>query len=273
MNFRLLIAVGCFVILHAAHAQELAIYSEFQRLDPWGRVVPQDFEPKPREILSPALARNGHLSVHVAVTAPRGTNYFLYAGANPEGVVHIQVYREHFVPCGRTLCADWLTPVQTPVFGAMPESVRDMPDQTTRCYLFDIWAPPDSIPRRVRVEALIKTGIWEVAPMEIRILPAVVPSIPLRNEENIAPLQAPASATAHFQLLRYLAGLDPVQPNGIQRVRDIIQRNAAEDMLLARSYNRSFPELNLFGWLPFAMPEIGAEWYLRVRDFLLRYSR
>ena len=272
MTLRVLIAAGCLAIVRAASAQEIAIYSEFQRFDPTGHVVPQDFEPNQREILSPALARNGHLSVHVVVTAPRGTNYFLYAGANPEDVVRVQVYREHFVPCGQNLCPDWLTPVRTPVFGAIPESTHDLPDQTTRCYLFDIWAPPDSIPRRVRVEALLKTGIWDVAPMEIRIVQPVVPAVKLRAEENIAPLDSPASATAHLQLLRYLAGLEPVLPNGILRVRDIIQRNAAEDMLLARSYGRYFPELTLFGWAPFAMPDLGAEWYLRVRDFLLRYT-
>jgi hypothetical protein len=269
---RLLIAAGCLAIVRAASAQEIAIYSEFQRFDPTGQVVPQDFEPNQREVLSPALARNGHLSVHVVVTAPRGTNYFLYAGVNPENTVRVQVYREHFVSCGQTLCPDWLTPVQTPVFGAIPESTDDVPGQTTRCYLFDIWAPPDSIPRRVRVEALLKTGIWNVGPMEIRIVAPLIPAATLQSEQNIAPLEAPASATAQLQLLRYLAGLEPVLPNGILRVRDIIQRNAAEDMLLAKSYGRYFPELTLFGWLPFAMPDSGAEWYLRVRDFLLRYT-
>ena len=273
MTQGILIAAGCFALLQAARAQEIAIYSEFQRLDPHGHVIRQDFEPNQREILSPAMARNGHLSVHVVVTAPAGTNYFLYAGANPENIVRIQVYREHFVPCGESLCPDWLTPVNTPVFGAMPESVHDMPDQTTRCYLFDIWTPAETDPRRVRVEALIKTGIWEVAPLEIRIVAPTIPNVLLKTGEEVAPLGAPASATAHRQLLRYLAGLEPVMPNGLLRVRDVIQRNAAEDMLLAQSYRRQFPELNLFGWLPYAMPGTGAEWYLRVRDFLLRYSR
>ena len=268
-----LIAAGCLTLLQTARAQEIAIYSEFQRFDQRGRVIPQDFEPNQREILSPALARNGHLSVHVVVTAPPGTNYFLYAGSNPENILRIQVYREHFVPCGESLCPDWLTPVETPAFGAMPESLHDMPDQNTRSYLFDIWAPPDAIPRRVRVEALIKTGIWDVAPMEIRIVPVEVPTSRLPNAEDIAPLFAPAGATAHRQLLRYMAGLEPVLPLGLLRLRDVIQRNAAEDMLLARSYGRSFPELNLLAWLPFSTPNPGGEWYLRVRDFLLRYAR
>ncbi|MDP9171628.1 MAG: hypothetical protein M3N54_13505, partial [Acidobacteriota bacterium] len=60
-------------------AQEIAIYSEFERFNPFGNAVAQDRDAHPREILSPAVPRNGHLSVHVVVTAPAGTNYFLYA--------------------------------------------------------------------------------------------------------------------------------------------------------------------------------------------------
>ena len=272
MISRFLIAAGFLAIVQAARAQEIAIHSEFQRVDPWGHIIPQDLDLNPREILSPALPRNGHLSVHLVVTAPPGTNYFLYAGANPENILRVQIYRQHFVPCGASLCPDWLTPVQSPVFGAMPESVYDMPDQTTRSYLLDIWAPPDAIPRRVRIEALIKTGIWDVAPMEVRIVQATIPDGHWGTGEEIAPLEAPSSATAQLQLLRYMAGLEPVVPRGILRLRDILQRNAAEDMLLARSFSRSLPELNFFGWRPLAAPAPGAEWYLRVRDFLFRYG-
>src|SRR5579859_2115772 len=67
--------------------QDIRIYSEFQRIDPFGDVVPFDRGTPPREILSPAIARDGHLSVHVVVTAPANTNYFLYAAANPADLV------------------------------------------------------------------------------------------------------------------------------------------------------------------------------------------
>ena len=30
------------------------------------------------------------------------------------------------------------------------------------------------------------------------------------------------------------------------------------------------PELNQLSWSPFVFPELGAEWYLRVRDFIYR---
>jgi hypothetical protein len=65
------------------------------------------------------------------------------------------------------------------------------------------------------------------------------------------------------------------------RVRDVIQRNAAEDMLLAHSLGHGarggFPEMNLLSWWPvvyshFGADRLGAEWYLKVRDFLYRFE-
>jgi hypothetical protein len=267
----------------AVHAQDIQIYSEFERFDPFGNPLPADRDMVPREILSPAMARNGHLSVHVVITAPSGTNYFLYAATNPPDILHVKIYREHFTPCGDTYCPDWLTEQASPSFGAIPEVLHDpsrpdMSRQTTRCYLFDIWATPDTPPRRVRVEALLKTGTWFVAPMEVRIVAPTVPAVtPAIVAEDIAPLQAPSSATAAIQLARYLGGLKPEWPKQLLRVRDIIQRNAAEDMLLAKSLDRTrgaqpFPELNLLSWWPLTYPGMGAEWYLRVRDFLYRFD-
>lgn len=262
-------------------AQDIHIYSEFERFDPFGNPVPADRDMLPREILSPAMARNGHLSVHVVVTAPAGTNYFLYAGANPPGILQVKIYREHFSPCGITYCPDWLTEQASPSFGAIPESIHDssgsaLSKQTTRCYLFDIWATPDTPPRRVRIEALLKIGTWYVAPMEVRVVAPTVPNTTRKiAAEDVAALDAPSSATAAIQLSRYLGGLEPEFPTELVRVRDVIQRNAAEDMLLARSLNehaRSFPELNLLSWTRLEYPRIGAEWYLRVRDFLYRFE-
>jgi hypothetical protein len=143
-----------------------------------------------------------------------------------------------------------------------------MPGQNTRSYLLDIYAPVDTPPRRVRVEVLLKTGIWQVAPMEIRITAPIVPAGTGMRRKDIAPLDASSVATAERQLARYLAGLDPEFPPGILRARDITQRNSAEDMLLARSLRAQIPEMNLLAWTPLAFPETGAEWYLRIRDLL-----
>lgn len=270
------------------HAQEIRIYSEFERFDPFGNPVAADRDMAPREILSPAMPRNGHLSVHVVVSGPAGTNYFLYAGTNPPDILQVRIYREYFTRCGDGYCPDWLTEQNSPAFGAIPELVHDfsrpaMNNQTTRCYLFDIRAPAGATPRRVRVEALLKVGTWLVAPMEVRIVAPTIPDMPptVPAADDVAPLEAPSSTTAEIQLLRYLDGLPPEWPRQLLRVRDIIQRNAAEDMLLARSLDRGagfgFPELNLMSWWPFVYPhfgadQLGAEWYLKVRDFLYRFD-
>ena len=86
-------------------------------------------------------------------------------------------------------------------------------------------------------------------------------------------LDAPSSETAQIQLFRYLAGMPIEMPTQVLRVRDVIQRNAAEDMLLAKSFgNGPLPALNLLSWWPFVHPGEGAEWYLKVRDFLYRFG-
>jgi hypothetical protein len=266
----------CILLIAAAgalHAQDVAVYSEFQRFDPLGRPLVQDRDLRAREILSPAVPRNGHISVNVVVTAPAHTNYFLYAISNPPGVLGMTLYQEHFVPCGTNYCPDGLTETRAPTFGAMPESALGLPDQIARCYLLDIYVPPGVTPRHIRVEVLLKTGIWIVAPMELRVIEPTVPEpIGVDLREDVAAPADPAGATAQRQLFRFMDGLPPEFPPAILTVRDAIQRNAAEDMLLARSAGLRVPELNLLAWSPFVFPELGAEWYLRVRDFIYRWA-
>jgi hypothetical protein len=259
-------------LVPATQAQQIGIVSEFARFDPFGRPVAVDRDLSVREILSPAMPRNGHLSVRVLVSGPPHTNYLLYFTSNPPGILDLALYRESFEPCGDSLCPDWLTRVESPSFGAIPESLFAMPEQNTRSYLLDIHAPVDTPPRRVRVEVLLKTGIWQVAPMEVRVTAPVVPAPRGIHREDIAPLRSSSAATAERQLARYLAGLDPEFPPGILRARDITQRNSAEDMLLARTLGAQIPDLSVLAWTPAVFPEIGAEWYLRVRDLLYSWQ-
>jgi len=264
----LLMLISC-----AASAQEINIYSEFLRFNPYGEVVAQDREIRPRELLSPAVPRNGHLTVQVVVNAPSGTNYFLYTAQNPPDTLKIIVYREFFVRCGADYCPEWLAEQRTPSFGAMPESLYRFPGQNTRCYLLDIWVPPDVPPRRVRVEALLKVGYWLVAPLEVRVIAPLVPGPGAAiRASSVAAIGARSSDTAHRQLMRYVTGLPPELPNGLLRLRDVLQRNAAEDMMLAKSLGYRNPQLNLMAWTPFAAPDTGGEWYLRVRDLIYRYT-
>lgn len=268
---------ACFCIFlslcgSVARAQEINTYSEFQRFGPLGHVVRQDHEPSPRELLSPAVPRNGHLTVRVVVDAPPPTNFFIYAGSNPPDTLQVTIYREHFAPCGMDYCPDWLTEAHFPAFGAVPESIYWLPNQTTRSYIFDIYVPRDVPPRRVRIEALMKTGIWMVAPLEVRVIDQVVPSTAaLPRVRDVADIMEPASATAHRQFLRWMSGLPPEMPPAILRVSDLLQRNAAEDMLLASSLGLRPRQMTFMAWTPFLFPQAGPEWYLRVRDYIYRY--
>jgi len=58
----------------AARAQPLRVYSEFAQIDATGRVTAPA---EPREILSPAIARNAFSSFQVVVDVARGTSYQL----------------------------------------------------------------------------------------------------------------------------------------------------------------------------------------------------
>ena len=253
----------------ALGAQSLEIYSEFQRVDPLGSIVAVDRAEHPREILSPVVPRNGHASFHVVVSVPPGTNYFLYVVTNPLDACRVALYREHFVKTAGGWIPDTLAELQRlPDFGAMPDPDEDIPGQNTRVYLLDVWIPPDTSPGRFRLEAQLKVGYWIVRPMEVRVIPALVPdgtggrgagraTTPPRVEEG-----ADTAATA--VLNAYISGAlnpTPVQP---LTVRDIIRRNAIQDMALDSS-----PEaLEKFRkGLP-SRKTSGAEWYLRIRDWV-----
>src|SRR5580765_571122 len=85
------------VFAAAAGAQTVEIYSEFQRPDPFGGIVAADRGQRPREILSPAIARNGFASLHIAVSVPRNESYFLYSVPNPVTACRVALYKERFV--------------------------------------------------------------------------------------------------------------------------------------------------------------------------------
>ena len=58
----------------------------------------------PREILSPAVVRNGFTSFQVVVEAPAEAKWWLFVGQNPENSVKLTMYRE-LGPNRTMLCA------------------------------------------------------------------------------------------------------------------------------------------------------------------------
>jgi hypothetical protein len=249
-----------------ARGQALHVFSEFQRVDPFGEIVPQDRGATPREILSPGVPRNGFLTLHVAVTVPVGEDYFLYVVPNPVDACHVSLYQERFVKTATGWIPDTLAPVtRLPYFGAMPDPAQHIPAQTTRLYLLDLWVPPNARPPGFRLEVQLKMGGWTVWPMEVRVLPFNVPAKSGGGVSRpLPPVDQPADAAARAPVEDLLAGVEDSREIDPDTVRAVIRRNAVQDMELAKSLDRA--ELRKV-WE--SRPP-GAEGYFRLRDRIYR---
>jgi hypothetical protein len=279
--------VGAAASLHA-QLPSVKVYSELQRIGPSGQVVsadrPRRADVRPREILSPALARNAHAAFHIAVTVPPGAAFSLYVGQNPEGYLGVGVYKEVYLKRGAEWIPDGLEPVKLPYTGRLPDADRPILEQNTVTFLMDLWVPPDAEVRRTKVEPEVWVdGQWLVYPMEVRIVAATVPE----HKQSGVPLpsvEQPSDSAARAALRSYLCGAPPgdYAPRG--SLRWILLRDALQDMALARSLEsppgaRLLPELwKLAGaggggrWCqaPVFPEDLGPEWYLRLRDALYR---
>jgi len=284
-------AVWCATMLAgAAQAQlpSIKIYSEFQRIDPFGAVVAPD-RPRgegvlPREILSPGLARNAHASYHAAVTVPPGMAYSLYLGQNPEGFLGVTMYKEVHTQHGEQWVPDQLQQVKFPYTGSLPDAAKPIPGQTTVTFLMDVWVAPDTEVRRTRLELqLFAAGRWIICPLEVRILSAIVPTHEI-SRASLAGIAEASDMTARAALRGYVCGQAGTGAGEPATIRGLILRNVSQDIALARSLEgkpgaRVLPEiLKLAGagaaakWCaaPVFPADLGPEWYLRLRDALNR---
>ena len=261
-------------------AQSLEVYSEFQRVDPFGGIVAADRAETPREILSPAVARNGFASFHVVVSVPPQTNYFLYVVTNPVSACRVALYKEYFVKTKDGWVPDTLAEVRRlPDFGVMPDPDQQIPGQHARVYLLDVWIPPDAGAGRFRLEVQLKVGYFIVKPMEIRVLEARIPDLPAASKQNppesLPGVEEPADTSAAAPLARYISG-EPALPQAVSlTVRGVIRRNAVQDLALARllDRNRVGPEKIKERWSSLTGSRTrGAERYLGIRDFIYKES-
>ena len=110
---------------------------------------------EPREILSPAIARNAFSSFQVVVDVPRGTPYQLYVAQNPENAVEVTLYREN---------SEKLERVEQPVSG-----------NSTQVFWMDLWTARDAPVARIKVEPQLHVNNdWVIYPMEARVMSATV---------------------------------------------------------------------------------------------------
>ena len=259
-------------------AQPLKVYSEFSRISPAGQVVEVDrSSAAPREILSPAVPRNGFASYHVVATVPANTSYVFEVGQNPEDAVKVTVYREIHDANG---IPDKLELI------ALPYESKSAAMETTVVFWMDLWIDRDAPVRRIKVEPELNIeGYWFTYPMEARVSLPIVPAYkPL--PKILSPIEARSDSMVQGEVHMLLCGSGTPGPVGKHppTIREFILRNLQQDMALARNtYPREDTFKTLFSaakvktaaeWCTAtaARPTVGlnAEWYLKVRDFLYR---
>ena len=269
--------LSCFV-----SAQDFYLYSEFRRVGPAGEVAPQDQGGRPREILSPLLARNSHATFHVVVEAPPGKHFYLYVGSNPEGMFKVQVYKEMY-QSEAAQTPDRLLPVTLPYLSHIPDRYHGLANQRVESFLLDVFVPADAPPGRVKLEPQLSCdGRWVAYPMEVRISTVTVPP----HKKTAARLPGVEESTGEIvlgPLREYLCGKpETIGRGGPLSIRQIIRRNVLEDLAIARRRERETGQEAVAAGLlrGLAMDresfcaaekiasEWGPEWYLRGRDFL-----
>jgi len=261
----------------ALPAQELSVRSEFQRVGQDGKVIQHDKTERPREILSPAFARNGFASYMLTANIPAGIDYTLEIGQNPEDTARVVLYRQHYNPNG---VPDRLEKVALPVNGKTTK-------EENLTFWLDLWIPNDAPARRFKIEVQLWVGDrWVLYPMEARIVEARVPTFQPKFWGLPAPeARADAAMISPWRdhLCRPLRS--EFQPKEIT-IRLLQQRNIQQDVALAKKLGRDVsikafvqagipPETALPDSWCAAPPDqwrtpLGTEWYLKLRDHLYR---
>lgn len=266
----LLLAAG------AARGQRIVVFSEFQRPRPDGEVCRPDRAPSRREILSPALVRNGWASFLFTVEAPPGDYYTIYIAQNPGNTAKADVYQLEYADVEGEWTPDRLRPVPQPVQAVLSEGQR------TQAYLLDLFLPASAPVERFRLEIqLHAAGRWTIYPMEMRPMAPVAPdAVPL--EGRLAPVGARADETAALALRAAVCGGIRPEAQTLGSLRAVILRNTLQDLALARRERAaSVPQLwRAGGWdsresfcQGSAPAPLGPEWWLRVRGFLYQGLR
>src|ERR1700676_2054901 len=134
-------------------------YSEVAHVNDAGEVVAPE---NPREILSPAVARNAFSSFQLAIQVPRGVKFLVYIGQNPDDAARVSLYRRD---------GGKLVPIVVPYEGV-----------SSQVLWMDVWVDGDAPVRRVKIEPQV--GIdseWVTYPVEVRVSEPVVPKVTVES--------------------------------------------------------------------------------------------
>jgi hypothetical protein len=223
-------------IAATAAAQTVTVYSEFTRVDPFGQFVQADRGAnEPREILSPAIARNALASFHVVVEGQPGQQYRFQMAQNPDDAVRLAAWRERYTQAGDAWIPDALEQVRLPYDATLGDEPA-LATQTAQAFWVDMIADRNAPVRRIRVEAQVLIGDgWVLYPMEVRVRPPVLGSRPLPHGAGAGDISLPLSASALVPWSRALctAANRTVPPAASASIRNFIARNAEQDIRFA----------------------------------------
>jgi hypothetical protein len=217
----------------------MLVYTEFARIDATGAV---SAPAEPREILSPALVRNGFTSFQMVVQPlDEAAAWELYVAQNPDNAVEVTLYRE----AGNRL--EKLTP---PARGT-----------GTQVFWMDVWTAKSAPVERIKIEPQLHVNNeWRIYPIEGRVMEATVPDG-----------EMPTGVADAGSVMRGVVCGTPVSAGVAEGVtqESMRYRNAQQDRALAaRAAKAALAER--FGSCAAVPPADNPEWYLRVRDFLFR---
>jgi hypothetical protein len=268
-------------------AQSIRVYSEFERLDPFGTILAADRAEYPREVLSPALLRNAYASFSAAIEIPEGKEYSLFIAQNPERSVGVNVYKQCWTRRGEAWVPDVLRPLKVSDNGMVETVAKEVPGQTILLLWLDLFVAKTAPVRRTRFELQLSVDDqWIIYPFELRM---TVPQAPAATEplEALAPIDSPSGESARVVLYSYICGPGAPAARAVEpTVRDMIRRNARQDMAVFRSLESRVDRAVLVAglvaaagggdpktWCQAGPPppsDLGSEWYLRVRNYLLQ---
>ncbi len=224
-------------------AQPLTVYSDLAEIDATGKVTAPE---TPREILSPALVRNGFTSFQVVVEAPADKKWWLFIGQNPANSVKVTMYREN---------------------GPRLESV-EVPRQSsgTEVLWMDVWTDRKTPLARIKIEPeLMIDDDWVIYPIEGRVMEAMAPDGPmfdLMNGTSFPVWKLAGQYACDLPATGTESGTGPF----IARWR---ARNVEQDTRLATARSAKEEVRKLFGSCSSGPPS-DPEWYLPIRDYLYR---
>ena len=260
-------------------AQKLFVYSELTRIDPFGKVIPQDRGSEPRHILSPGIPRNATSSLRVVVQLDKPGSYHLDIAQNPENAVRPMLYKEVFEKHGETWIPDRLLPVTIPYNGHASDF--SIPGQQVVTFWLDMTVSRTAPVDRIKVEPQLwpaSLDDWVIYPMEVRILDAVIPAVKLASAE-VPSVTEPADAALRGPVKQALCGVKEAAAPLRLTARHYIHRNAAQylaaaktkaELLAALTAAPNAPTVDALCSSGAAKSNAGPEWFLRFRDNLFR---